>query len=171
VGVEKLVTVASSAHSPGAAGRVWWQVLGPLGIGLAAVGVMNALLVWIPPDLDNPSWAYSAAASFLERAVLLATGAAILAAAAVASGQRQAALGAAVLLLFTALISIFSGAILKLNLDAAMPASGSPIRRVLMKRSYYESTAQALILTGISLLIGLKTLGWARKLRRIRKLA
>ena len=98
------------------------------GVGLAAIGLVDVMLLWASPRFGSPEWEFGTISGTLEALTLPTIGIALLSAGLIARGSRIAAYLVAVLCLLLTLFAIACSGLFALTVPPAWRGTPPPLK-------------------------------------------
>jgi hypothetical protein len=151
---------------PGAAERLWWQLVAPAGAALGLTSLVLIIGVWFPPAFGTPDWEFGSASGFLDGLPVALIGIALVIAGAMATGRRWLAVSAATLTIVLGLVVVLCALLIAINLPLALRAAPDPVVKIALRKALAKSAVQSIVLSGACLLVALKAFSWAGRFRR-----
>ena len=157
---EPVIVAQSSDNRAVTDSAAGWSYLFVLGIGLAVVGLVDAVLLFIPAHWSSLEWEFGTVAGMFDAMPLLAIGIGLMTAASVANDWALSRkLMVAVTLLLTVLVVVLS-LVFALDVAPILKATGDQASKDVLKMAALKTGLMAMTYTVLYLALGVWT--WRR---------
>jgi len=127
------------------AARLAWQTVVLVGFLLAAVGLLDLVQLWVPPQFGIPEWEYGTASSFFDQFPVVGLGLALTMGGLLALGWRRTVRGIGVACLLIAVFMWLVAALYLTVVPFAFKAVRDPVVLTGIKKGLAKALAQSLI--------------------------
>jgi hypothetical protein len=122
-----------------------WSLLGLLGVVFFAVGGVDLVLTWYPPNFGNAEWEFGTVSASLDGLPVLTLGLGLLLGAGAARGQRWLMRSVAVVFVLLALLILVWALMYATNIPIALQAVTQPAVRTGLKKAMAKTACQSVL--------------------------
>ncbi len=122
-----------------------WYLLGGLGFVFAAVGGVDILIAWYPPNFGNLEWKFGTVTTTLASLPLLTMGLVLLTGSAVGRGRKRMMMVMSLVLLVLVILLLGCAVLYVPQISAAVAAASDPTLRMGVKRAVLKTVIQLVL--------------------------